>query len=102
MRQALVGVYARPDDRSDDGRSWRKALLDYNRAPGANPLISTPLTTFCDRTDKARGERIVFYNFATGPALRGCIPRRYDTTTRTNWHYECANAFLDGDPLVRE
>src|SRR5258708_3736621 len=27
----------------------------------------------------------------------GCDFRRFDTTRRTNWRYECANAFLHGD-----
>lgn len=27
-------VYARPDDDADDGKSWRNALLAYNREPG--------------------------------------------------------------------
>lgn len=30
-------IYARPDDLSDDGRSWRKVLLDYN-SNAENPL----------------------------------------------------------------
>jgi hypothetical protein len=30
--------YARPDDPADAGSTWREALLDYNREPGANPL----------------------------------------------------------------
>jgi hypothetical protein len=29
-------VYARPDDLSEEGRSWREVLLDYNRS-GRNP-----------------------------------------------------------------
>ena len=35
-------VYARPDDASDTGRSWRSALLQYNDAPGKNPLGLLP------------------------------------------------------------
>ena len=31
-------AYARPDDMSDFGVSWRDVLLDYNRNPGNNPL----------------------------------------------------------------
>jgi prepilin-type processing-associated H-X9-DG protein len=26
----------------------------------------------------------------------GCTFKRFKTTTRTNWHYECANAILEG------
>lgn len=35
-------LFARPDDRSDDGRTWRERLLSYNAAPGANPLALLP------------------------------------------------------------
>ena len=31
-------IYARPDDPSDHGVSWRQVLLDYNRRPDGNPL----------------------------------------------------------------
>jgi hypothetical protein len=31
-------VYARPDDLSDRGVSWRQVLLDYNARPAENPL----------------------------------------------------------------
>jgi hypothetical protein len=31
-------AYARPDDWSDDGQTWRNRLLDYNRPPNANPF----------------------------------------------------------------
>lgn len=33
---------ARPDDLSEDGRTWRERLLSYNAAPGANPLQLLP------------------------------------------------------------
>ena len=31
-------VYARPDDISETGKSWRTVLCDYNTNPGNNPL----------------------------------------------------------------
>ena len=34
--------YARPDDLSDDGRTWRERLLSYNAALSANPLGLLP------------------------------------------------------------
>lgn len=30
-------LYARPDDPSDDGRTWRARLVEYNRSPETNP-----------------------------------------------------------------
>jgi hypothetical protein len=31
-------IYARPDDRSETGLSWRQALRKYNEEAGTNPL----------------------------------------------------------------
>ena len=171
-------LYARPDDMSDRGLSWREVLLDYNRG-GSNSLDLYPawrlyqnsiygmlverlgiekvfvlsagwgliradfLTpaydiTFtqaaerykrrqrsdtyhdfcmlCDDPQEAiiffgsksyvplfpaltravRAERVVFYNSPPAPKAPGCTLVRFDTTTRTNWQYECAKAWLDG------
>ena len=35
-------LYARPDDVSDTGKSWRTVLQEYNAAPGENPLGLLP------------------------------------------------------------
>ncbi|HET7020348.1 MAG TPA: hypothetical protein VFI58_06520, partial [Xanthobacteraceae bacterium] len=35
-------VYARPDDPSDHGGSWREVLVRYNKASGNNPLSLLP------------------------------------------------------------
>lgn len=35
-------VYARPDDRTEDGWRWRDHVLEYNRQPGTNPLGLLP------------------------------------------------------------
>jgi hypothetical protein len=173
-----VRVYARPDDLSDTGKSWRSLLLEYNEAPSSNPLglfpayqlyenrtygrlvdrlgvqkvyilsagwgliradFLTPnyditfsqsadtykrrrrgdryqdfcmlphgtdeeivffggkdyLPLFCILTAEAKGARKVFYNSARVPEVPGCVPQKFETTTRTNWHYECTNAFLE-------
>jgi hypothetical protein len=54
------------------------------------------LPLFCSLTSAIRTTKTVFYNSAQRPQVTGCALKRFDTTTRTNWHYECANAFLDG------
>jgi hypothetical protein len=54
------------------------------------------LPLFCSLTNTIHTKKIVFFNSASVPRLDGCTLRRFETTTRTNWHYECANAFLDG------
>jgi hypothetical protein len=35
-------LYARPDDQSDQGGSWREQLVAYNKTPGDNPLGLLP------------------------------------------------------------
>ncbi len=172
-------VYARPDDRCEDGTSWRQLLLKYNDDPGRNHLRLYPayhlyenkaygrlvdrfglknvyvlsagwgliradfltpsyditfspsadaykrrrktdryddfrmlpgntkedvvflggkdyLPLFCSLTDTIQSRKIVFFNSASVPWSNGCTFKRFETTTRTNWHYECANAILDG------
>ena len=54
------------------------------------------LPLFCSLTDAISSKKIVFFNSETAPRLDGCTLIRFETTTRTNWHYECANAVLDG------
>ena len=51
---------------------------------------------FCQLTALVRGARTVFFNSEVAPEAPGCSLQRFATTTRTNWHYECANALLDG------
>lgn len=55
------------------------------------------LPLFRELTDSVRSPRTVFYNSATVPQIPGGFAVRYQTTTRTNWHYECVNAFLRGE-----
>lgn len=50
---------------------------------------------FSSLTARSPARRIVFYNSQVPPIAPGCDLRRFRTTTRTNWHYECANAFLN-------
>jgi hypothetical protein len=54
------------------------------------------LPLFCALTSATRGKKTVFYNSARTPQVTGCTLERFETSTRTNWHYECANALLDG------
>lgn len=175
-------VYAPPDDVSDDGRTWRQCLLDYN-TNGTNPLKLLPayrlyknkiyrelvnkfglpqvfilsagwglipaafltpsyditfsamankenkykrrgkddryadfcmitddgedilfiggkdyLPLFCELTAALKGAKFVFFNLETEPDLpQGFSLRRYRTTKKQNWHYECADALIDGE-----
>ena len=47
-------------------------------------------------TESIRGTRIIFYNSAEAPDAPGCVRVRFETRTRTNWHYECARALIEG------
>jgi len=46
-------------------------------------------------------QKTVFFNSSRQPDLPGFTTVRFDTNTRTNWHYECANALLNGSILPR-
>ena len=54
----------------------------------------------CALTGHVKGSRHLFYNTGTLPHAPGCNLIRYETSTRTNWHYECAKAFMRGDISV--
>ncbi|HVC98357.1 MAG TPA: hypothetical protein VND64_32120 [Pirellulales bacterium] len=58
------------------------------------------LPLFCSLTAARSAKRIVFYNSKVVPtSVPGCTFQRFPTTTRTNWHYECANDFIEkSDP----
>jgi len=49
---------------------------------------------FASLTDQCRAERVVFHSSSVPPSQPGCRVMRYPTTTRTNWHYECARDFV--------
>jgi hypothetical protein len=55
------------------------------------------LPLFCALTAGVKGKRVVFYNSGSAPAASACELRRFKTSMRTNWHYECANAFVNGE-----
>ena len=175
-------VYAKPDDVSDGGLTWRERLVEYNRNNGGNPLDLFPAyqlyanpayralvekygaenvfilsagwgligaefltpryditfstaakcediykrrrksdsyADFCFLPDDCRddlvffggkdylplfdkltssyaGKRHIFYNSSVPPSVRNGRAIRFQTSTRTNWHYECVSAFIEG------
>ena len=54
------------------------------------------LPLFCKLTAHITGNKTVYYNSSARPNAPGCKLVRFDTTTRTNWHYECAQAYIAG------
>jgi hypothetical protein len=170
-------IYARPDDKTDDGYTWRDELTRYNADTRNNPLGLLPAATlythttythlseridsnrlfilsagwgllpasfltpnyditfstqaepykrrrrtdlyrdfsrlsndqyepvvffggqdyaplFADLTRMHVGPKTVFFNSQRPPTTPGCFVERFITTTRTNWHYECVEAWL--------
>lgn len=54
------------------------------------------LPFFCSLTSDLRIRRTIFYNSRVPPVAPACALRRFATTTRTNWHYQCARWLLEG------
>ncbi|NHN90962.1 hypothetical protein [Acetobacter sicerae] len=54
------------------------------------------LPLFCKLTKGLRGTKTIYYNSRNEPDARCCNLIEFPTRTRTNWHYECVNAFIEG------
>ncbi|MCX6179169.1 MAG: hypothetical protein NT163_07390 [Chlorobiales bacterium] len=55
------------------------------------------LPLFSKLTKELTGKKRVFYNSSSAPALgNGFYTERFITTQKTNWHYTCAQALIDG------
>jgi hypothetical protein len=50
---------------------------------------------FASLTRSLGTEKLVFYNSQQPPVADGCVLKKYETRTRTNWQYECAAAFIN-------
>ena len=55
------------------------------------------LPLFCSLTKRYASQKVIYYNSAITPSLpQGYRAVKYVTTTRTNWHYECAGDLISG------
>lgn len=54
------------------------------------------LPLFARLTRPVKAQKTVFFNSVSCPDIPGFSFQRFNTSTRTNWHYECANAFIAG------
>lgn len=83
-------------------RRARDAFDDLNmlEARDTEPVVffggKDYLPLFCRLTEHYAGKRIAAFNSAIEPQAHGVRFVRYHTRTRTNWHTEAVNAFLDG------
>ena len=66
---------------------------DFDRIIFAGGKDYVPM--FLSLTEDFRGERVVFYNSASIPRGHDARFVRFETSTRTNWHYEWAHRLLD-------
>lgn len=55
---------------------------------------------FCSLTEQRSGPRHIFYNSQTPPDAPNCILHKYETTMRTNWHYQCAKEFANNEMQI--
>jgi hypothetical protein len=57
----------------------------------------------CSRlTASVQAEKIVFTKSESGLKLPGCVFTQFETPRRTNWHYECVDAYVTGRIQTRE
>jgi hypothetical protein len=72
-------------------------LPDDNKSPVVFFGSKEYVPLFAELTRSLKGQKTVFYNSTQPPTAPGCVLVRFQTRTRTNWQYECAAAFLNGD-----
>jgi len=93
--------YVKPEDRYKR-RSMAESYDDFCMLPldARAPIVffgcKGYLPLFESLTSSIRAPKTVFFNSAAAPEMPGHVLKRFDTRRRTNWHYECAAAFVDG------
>jgi len=66
------------------GNSARRDIhVQYNSDPRDNPCRLLPAYRLYEHGTRR-------------PSAAACTARRYETRTKTNWHYECAEAVIRG------
>ncbi len=80
----------------------RDAYDDWCMLPDdtADPVVffggRSYIKLFCALTERVKGPRHVFFNSLYVPDAPSCHLQKFDTSTKRNWHYKCASAFMDG------
>ena len=54
------------------------------------------VSLFCALTNQVKSPRHVIYNAIKPPDAPRCQLRKFETTTKTNWHYKAAHEFAEG------
>ena len=99
--------------RGDDAYKRRRrndVFMDLSMLPAdrTGPIVflggKDYVPLFCRLTKGVKSERIISYcysgNSDNPPPAPGCRRLRFETSTRTNWHYECARALIRGDVAI--
>lgn len=79
-------IYARPDDLADGSTTWREKLLQYNRAPGGNPLGLLPAAKLYENpvydriVDRFGGDRTYILSAGWGLIGASFLTPDYDIT----------------------
>jgi hypothetical protein len=89
-------------------RKFLKTDPYFNMLPddGDSPIVffggKDYISLFCSLTAEFHSRRIVYYSSAIRPGAPGCEMKRFDPKSkrRTNWHYECAEAFPDSSTEI--
>ncbi len=82
-------------------RRSRDRYSDFSTLPAetTEPVVffggKDYVSLFCELTKDIKSVRYIFYNSASPPDAPGCELVRFNTRTRTNWHYQCAQAFIE-------
>ena len=84
--------HRRKKDQYNDFNMLPDKLSDQVVFIGGNDYL--PL--FWTLTKTINGQRHVFYNSKNEPHFAGCVFKRFPTNKRTNWHYDCAEALIEG------
>ena len=80
----------------------RDTYDDFRKLPDdtAKPVVffggKDYVNLFCALTNHVKSPRHVIYNAIQPPNAPGCQLRKFETRTKTNWHYEPARAFAEG------
>tara|TARA_R110002049_G_scaffold114812_8_gene266166 strand:+ start:8097 stop:8753 length:657 start_codon:yes stop_codon:yes gene_type:complete len=83
-------------------RHSRDRYSDFSMLPAetAEPVAffggKDYVSLFCELTKDIKSARYILYNSVSPPNAPGCELVRFNTTARTNWHYLCAQAFIEG------
>ncbi len=92
--------YKRRNARDDDFADFRMLPDDRDR-----PIVflggTDYVALFRELTAGSTSERIIFYNSKNAPDAGDCRLVRFETSTRTNWHYECARALISGTVSIQ-